>query len=1048
MRTSAISLAHQLRSLPRRDARTRVFHLAVNDLHSDGPAQTGRGEDKSSQERLLRAVESVSHLLPAQGPITVFIHHNTLHAFEDLTFEDAVVRGGKIFGCRPFLPESRFRAELAKGRIRFADLRAVLAEDLGGRAVDLIAPHCTRLELRLAMLQHALQSGTSAELRWHMAESDSLRAIRPETSTATRDRLIAETRRWVMRDLRGHAIRPPWLTGVLERFDEPNIERWKPPTWEAFTLEALWHVCIEKLSPIEPAIPMPPALVRHRDWLLAATGTDTDRWVHETLIRFCAAFVDQGISHWPLPNRESGFLQSFCSLYRDSSASPEHWRRDLAAELARIQDAHLTPLEVVHQSLDALGIQEPEWNEFLSATLLALRGWGGIIQHIEERPDRVAHPLPSESLLGFLAVRLVLDRVALGYAAKRLLGLNCPLSELRDILRRQVPSFERAGLEERAFPIFLLAQILGWTPDELHQLSPAGWNTLVREVEAFPELERRRLFHLAYERRFRAQTLDSIALHLPCKVERPRFQVMTCLDEREESFRRHIEEVAPDCETYGVAGFYGVAMYYRGAAEAHFVPLCPVVIRPQHWVEEAVDETVVETHERARKVRRALGHVSHTFHVGTRTFAFGALLSAGLGALASIPLVARVLFPGLTARLRRQAGQFVQPPKKTRLRLERTDSKPSPNNGGFGFSVEEMAGIGERVLCDVGLIREFSRLVILLGHGSHSMNNPHESAHDCGACGGSVGGPNGRAIAQILNDPRVRDILAGRGIAIPKDTVFVGGLHNTCNEYVKYADTDRVPETHLKLFSEARDVIEQALNRNAHERCRRFESAPLTITEAGARQHLDNRAEDLAQVRPEWGHATNAICIVGRRERTRGLFFDRRAFLTSYDPTQDDAEATILTRTLSAVFPVCGGINLEYYFSHVDPTGYGCGTKLPHNITSLVGVMDGSASDLRTGLPWQMVEIHEPVRLMIVCEVKADVMMRVLGRNPMMMQMTANRWVQLAVLDPDSQAIKVFRNGAFYDYTPEAEYLPQAPSSVDWYRGWRDFLEFAEIGER
>ena len=82
---------------------------------------------------------------------------------------------------------------------------------------------------------------------------------------------------------------------------------------------------------------------------------------------------------------------------------------------------------------------------------------------------------------------------------------------------------------------------------------------------------------------------------------------------------------------------------------------------------------------------------------------------------------------------------------------------------------------------------------------------------------------------------------------------------------------------------------------------------------------MDDRAEDLAQVRPEWGHATNAICIVGRRERTRGLFLDRRAFLTSYDPTQDDADAAILTRTLQAVFPVCGGINLEYYFSHVDP---------------------------------------------------------------------------------------------------------------------------------
>src|SRR5205085_2169248 len=187
---------------------------------------------------------------------------------------------------------------------------------------------------------------------------------------------------------------------------------------------------------------------------------------------------------------------------------------------------------------------------------------------------------------------------------------------------------------------------------------------------------------------------------------------------------------------------------------------------------------------------------------------------------------------------------------------------------------------------------------------------------------------------------------------------------------------------------------------NAHERARRFESAPLTLTPAAARLHMDDRAEDLAQVRPEWGHATNALCIVGRRERTRGLFLDRRAFLTSYDPTQDDAEATILTRILGAAVPVCAGISLEYYFSHVDNPGYGCGTKLPHNITSLLGVMDGAQSDLRTGLPWQMVEIHEPTRLVIVCETTPEIMLGMLARNPSMDQLVRNRWVQLAVLDP------------------------------------------------
>ena len=226
--------------------------------------------------------------------------------------------------------------------------------------------------------------------------------------------------------------------------------------------------------------------------------------------------------------------------------------------------------------------------------------------------------------------------------------------------------------------------------------------------------------------------------------------------------------------------------------------------------------------------------------------------------------------------------------------------------------------------------------------------------------------------------------------------------------------------------SRSRRILEEACERNAHERCRRFQSAPLSLSFTGARQHVEGRAEDLAQVRPEWGHATNAICIVGRRERTRGLFLDRRAFLTSYDPTQDDAEYTILTRILQAVFPVCAGINLEYYFSYVDNIGWGSGTKLPHNVAALLGVMDGAASDLRTGLPWQMVEIHEPVRSLFIIETTPEAMLQIMDRNRGIGKLCRNRWVRLAVLDPATRvSFSVFQAGEFRPYQPQAGSCPR-----------------------
>jgi uncharacterized protein YbcC (UPF0753/DUF2309 family) len=596
--------------------------------------------------------------------------------------------------------------------------------------------------------------------------------------------------------------------------------------------------------------------------------------------------------------------------------------------------------------------------------------------------------------------------------------------------------------------VFQLAQILGWTPERLHRLKEREWTALLQEIEAFSSLERRRVFHLAYERCFYTRVLDAIALHAPSPAptpRQPRFQALFCIDEREESLRRHLEELAPDAETFSAAGFFFIPMYYRGATEAHFTPLCPAVIQPRHWVVEQVDDHLEESHQRRARARRMLGMVSHWFHIRSRAFAAGALLAAAVGVLASFPLVTRILAPRLTARLRKRLGQVIQAPRLTQLRLERGESPPGPDNGEIGFTLDEMADIGERVLRDIGLTSRFSRLVLVFGHGSTSMNNPHESAHDCGACGGAPGGPNGRALAQMLNDPRVRERLERRGLCIPADTFFVGGMHNTSSEKITFYDLDLVPPSHHEEFESVKSVIQQARERDAHERSRRFDSAPLTQTSSEALQHVEARAEDLGQVRPEWGHATNAISIVGRREWTRGLFLDRRAFLTSYDPTQDDADNTILTRILQAVFPVCAGINLEYYFSSVDNTGWGCGTKLPHNITALVGVMDGPASDLRTGLPWQMVEIHEPIRLLHVIETTPEAMLRILERNEDIGRLCRNGWVRLAVLHPQTRKLSVYRDGRFHDYQPQADSLPKAASSVAWYRGWRDHLEFAGI---
>ncbi len=1018
---------------------------------------TAEPEADSNRARLEQAITTAAALLPLPGPITAFAFLNTLQALEHLPFDEGLRQGARLYGCQPYLAEQRYRESLAKGRIRVGDLEAVLRENLGKEAETPVAGLTTRLELQLAMLQYPLRVGPAEEIRWFVLEAEALTQLRSETPQAVRKRFIDETKHWVMRDLRPgdgagqkkHADPrgARLIADIIERFGEAKIENWSDATWDAFSVQALWRVCREGVLTLPAPARPPVSAVRHRDLLLEATREDSDELVDDILIRFCAAYTDQGFAHWSLPDRDKGFFKSFCELYGEPGGPPRGWMRGLEAELRMVEASGITPLASIAESLERLGVGAEEEEDFITASLLGLRGWAGMLWHMETRGDRVAVRVPAGTVSEFLAIRLILERFALTYVAHEASGYDGPLDRLRPALRRSIGPPPGVSIDQRTFLVFQLTQVLGWCPPALFALTRPQWAALVGEIEAFQGLDRRAVFQQAFERRYRIQVLDALSVRgriEPKRVPQTRFQASFCLDAREESFRRHLEEVAPDVETFGLAGFYGAAMYYRGAADANYAALCPVVIKPAHWVVEDVVYPLEHTHRRRAKTRRAVGTATRQLHSGSRSFAGGALLAV-LGVLASIPLVARVLFPRLTAKLRRAAGRLIQTPPVTRLRLERQSDLPSPTEEGIGYSVQEMAEIGERMLRDMGLTSGFARLVFFFGHGSFCLNNPHKSAYDCGACSGTPGGPNGRALAAMLNDLRVRDILADHGLEIPATTRFIGGMHNTAIDEFMFYDLDLLPNLYLAEFEAAVATLEEVCRRNAHERCRRFESAPLDLTFDEAKRHVEDRSEDLAQTRPEFGNASNAVCFVGRRERTRGLYMDRRSFLASYDPTHDDANHTILARILAAAVPVCEGINMQYYLSYVDNRGWACGTKLPHNVTSLLGVMDGAASDLRPGLPWQSVEIHEPLRLLFVIESTKEAMISIMDRNPVIGNILRNEWAQLAVIDPDSAKIEVFRKGEFKVYEPQTTELPKADSSTEWYRGWRDHLAFAVI---
>jgi uncharacterized protein YbcC (UPF0753/DUF2309 family) len=234
-------------------------------------------------------------------------------------------------------------------------------------------------------------------------------------------------------------------------------------------------------------------------------------------------------------------------------------------------------------------------------------------------------------------------------------------------------------------------------------------------------------------------------------------------------------------------------------------------------------------------------------------------------------------------------------------------------------------------------------------------------------------------------------------------------------------------EENKALHQKNKWTFRHASDLNAKERSRRFETVNTSLTPWQIHKRVMRRSVSIFEPRPELNHATNALCIVGTRQLTKHLFLDRRSFLNSYDATIDP-EGKYLFGILKAAAPVCGGINLEYYFSRTDNYKLGAGTKLPHNVMGLIGVANGVDGDLRPGLPSQMIEVHDPVRLLIVVEQLPNVILKTIQTDASTYEWFKNEWVHLVSVHPETAEIQVFQNEAFVPYTTTTTSLPLASS--------------------
>jgi|GEM_PF-854324 len=708
----------------------------------------------------------------------------------------------------------------------------------------------------------------------------------------------------------------------------------------------------------------------------------------EWLCQLMEGMLDQGLSRTPNPLRNLDIVEAAAEWLSRTVVRPHTWQNTLCIKLRAFLDKPKgnSRSDDIVSRLNNEAIPDSEWADVILGLLFQMPGWSGLVNKSESDSNAMPFRTPNVTLEGLIILMFFLCEV-FNIKLRRLAPLDS------SVVHRKV---------SHTISVHRIRELL----QQLQTMSSIpSTQDIIQAVEIMNTMDAaitNRVWHDAYEVSLYKQILTNVgsaASSTPHQPKQPkkRNSILCCMDDRNESFRRHIERFAPDLITYGVLGNFNLDMRYVSSGHPRPSQQCPPVVTPRR--------TIVEHSTVPRSARKQAliiqWWVDQQFFRSRGVFGgIIACIAIAVFALTYFPI--RVISHRLAKIMRANFVKFMNPTIPSTPILERSEH---PLYGPCGYDEEEQAKIVYSVLGAIGLINEddFDEYVVCLAHQSTSANNPYRQAYGCGACSGNSGSINSRLFADMANNPRVRHIAREKGLHIPDKTLFVSAVQDTAMDAIEFHEDTEAYRHACKspTFHKIMANLNQALEANAQERCRFFSNKPRLKSAADCLQHVQERSLNMAEPRPEYGHSRACLAIFGPRDFTKSLNLDRRSFLISYDPDVDKDHQHIKGLVHGAM-PVVANITLDYFFSTIDPFRFGSGSKLPLNISALMGVISGSRGDIRIGLAAQMVEIHEPVRALVAVVQKPEIVKQIALSHRRLKTLLTNDWIRLIAIDPEN----------------------------------------------
>lgn len=702
---------------------------------------------------------------------------------------------------------------------------------------------------------------------------------------------------------------------------------------------------LDRENPVPAPLPLlSDQLDSRRDLHRQPSWCDT---ITHQVSQFCAAYFDRDQADWH-PDRHKRLYTSWRDVVTQDHSVPLLMHTPQIP--ARARRLAQEPESQIAASLAQLAIPENEWTIYLQALLMRVSGWAAWCAY-RRWQARLAGG-EDQVLVDLLAIRLGWE--ALLDDGER--GTDSCWASWRADWQQRLATFDRLSPE----------------PQQIWQ----------------------RAQEIHYQRSLRARLLGATAADCSGREVAPVVQAAFCIDVRSEVFRRHFEAQAPDVQTLGFAGFFGLPISYTPLGTRATRPQLPGLLAPALNITDSSGDAALDARVISARTRRLRDMAAWRVFQSVPLSTFTLVETLGLGYLGN--LIKRS-FPGCGSHQ-----------SDDRLGLDAGDAqaiRPTLDQSVAGGVVGQ-AKIACQVLRGMGLDEKFARIVLLVGHGSQNRNNPHRAGLDCGACCGQTGEVNARGLAGLLNSTAVREQLRAFGIDIPDTTYFVAGLHNTTTDEVSLFDLQQLPASHEKDMKLVMARLAAAGASARRERAPALGLDALVDKPEALLRVLHQRADDWAQTRPEWGLANNAAFIIAPRHRTRGVDLEGRSFLHDYDHHRD-SDGSLLEQIMTAPMIVTHWINMQYYASTVDNRRYGSGNKTLHNVVGgRIGVFEGNGGDLRIGLPWQSLNdgerwLHTPLRLTVIIDAPRESIDRVITRHETVRQLVHNRWLYLMRLEGD-----------------------------------------------